>query len=83
MSMKTERLQVLIEVSQRKRLEGLAASRGVSVAALVRNAIDLAFPPDTSQRASAATVILDAEPMPAPEVPDLLAELDDLRGRRG
>ncbi|MFT4165931.1 MAG: hypothetical protein QM650_11885 [Microlunatus sp.] len=81
--MKTERLQVLIEVGQRKRLEELAESRGVSVAALVRNAIDLAFPPETSQRAAAAAVILEAEPMAAPEVPDLLAELDDLRGRRG
>ena len=83
MSMKTERLQVLIEVSQRKRLEELAESRGVSVASLVRNAIDLAFPPEASQRAAAATVILEAEPMTAPELPDLLAELDDLRGRRG
>ncbi len=80
MSMKTERLQVLIDVAQRDRLEQAAAARGVSVASLVRHAIDVAYPPHADRRAAAATAILDAEPMSVPEVDELRAELDRLRG---
>lgn len=82
MSMLKERLQVLINVEQRQRLEREAASRGTSVATLVREAIDLAFPPTLDRRAQAAAMILDAEPMDVPAVDALLDELDDLRGRR-
>jgi hypothetical protein len=83
MSMLVERLQVLIGREQRARLEREAALRGTSVATLVREAIDLAFPPSLPRRRSAADAILDAEPMPAPDLDDLRHELDELRGRRG
>lgn len=83
MLMKTERLQVLIETAQRERLEQVAAGRGVSVASLVRSAIDVVYPSEVTQRAIAAAAILDAEPMPVPEVADLKSELDNLRSRRG
>lgn len=83
MSMLTERLQVLIEAEQRRRLEREAAARGTSVATLVREAIDLRFPPTLPQRRDAADAILGAEPMDVPDVDDLRRELDDLRGRRG
>jgi hypothetical protein len=82
MSMLTERLQVLIGVEQRARLEREAAARGTSVATLVREAIDLTFPPAHARRRSAADRILAAEPVSVPDVDDLLDELDDLRGRR-
>ena len=81
MSMKTERLQVLIEASQRSRLEQAAAARGVSVAHLVRSAIDVVYPPDSARRAAAATAILGAEPMPVPDVDDLRAERTAARER--
>ncbi|WP_206448031.1 hypothetical protein [Agrococcus sp. KRD186] len=80
MSMKTERLQVLIEMEQRARLEWTAAVRGVSVAALVRDAINLVYPPQAEQRAKAAADILAAEPMAVPDPAELRAELDRLRG---
>lgn len=83
MSMLTDRLQVLIERAQRERLEIEAAQRGTSVATLVREAIDLAFPPSLPRRRSAAAAILDSEPMPAPDLDELHRELDELRGRRG
>lgn len=83
MSMLKERLQVLIEREQRQRLEREAALRGTSVATLVREAIDLTFPPTLPRRRSAAAAILEAEPMPAPDLADLRHELDELRGRRG
>lgn len=81
--MKTERLQVLVEAEQRERLEQVAATRGVSVASLVRTAIDVMYPTAGSRRRQAARSILDAEPMAVPPVADLRAELDELRGRRG
>jgi hypothetical protein len=83
MSMLKERLQVLIEREQRERLEREAAVRGTSVAKLVREAIDLTFPPAMPRRRAAADAILEAEPMPAPDLGELQRELDELRGRRG
>lgn len=83
MSMLKERLQVLIDTEQRERLDREAAARGISVATLVRNAIDLAYPPSHDRRAAAAASILDAEPMEVPPLPELLAELEQLRGRHG
>lgn len=82
MSMFKERLQVLIGTEQRQRLEREASLRGTSVATLVREAIDLAFPPDRDRRAEAARRILAAEPMAIPDVPELLHEIDELRSRR-
>jgi hypothetical protein len=83
MSMLKERLQVLIGVEQRVRLEREAASRGTSVATLVREAIDLTFPPTHMRKSAAAAAILRAEPMDVPaDVDDLVGELDELRGRR-
>jgi len=80
MSMKTERLQVLIEATQRERLEQTATARGVSVAALVRDAIDVVYPPRAASREAAAAAILDVAPMDVPDVADLRAELDRMRG---
>ena len=83
MSMLKERLQVLVDTEQRERLDREAAARGISVATLVRNAIDLAYPPSHDRRAAAAASILDAEPMEVAPLPGLLAELEQLRGRHG
>jgi hypothetical protein len=82
MSMFSERLQVLIDVDQRARLEREAEARGTSVATLVREAIDLTFPPSHAGRHAAAAAILGAAPMEVPDVDDLVRELDDLRSRR-
>ena len=82
MCMKTERLQVLIESAQRERLERTASARGVSVASLVRTAIDVVYPPEATAREQAASAVLGAEPMQVPEVSALRGELDELRGRR-
>ncbi len=82
MCMKTERLQILVDPVQRERLERTATERGVSVASLVRTAIDVVYPPQASARARAAAALLDAEPMDLPPIEGLLDELDALRGRR-
>jgi hypothetical protein len=80
--MLTERLQILLDGERRRRLEHEAAARGVSVAALIRDAIDLAYPSTGDERRQAAALVLGAEPMAVPDPEDLRAELDELRGQR-
>jgi hypothetical protein len=82
MSMLSERLQVLIARDQRQRLERLSRERRLSVGALVRSAIDRAYPPADSERSAAAARILDADPMDVPDVAELRTELESIRGCR-
>jgi hypothetical protein len=80
---KDRRLQVLVEDEQYRSLEAVAVNRGVSVASLVREAISRYLHAGPDQRARAAAAILAAPAMPVPDPPELRAELDELRGRRG
>lgn len=81
MSMYSERLQVLIDKQQRRRLEQAAAERGSSVAVLVREAIDRMYPADAGSKRAAADLLLGAAPMAVPaDVRELRRELDDRRG---
>ena len=77
------RLQLLLDEERYRRVSDLAAERGTSVASVIREAIDRGLPSSTRRRRAAGRAILDAEPMEVPDVPDLLVELDELRGRRG
>ena len=76
--MLTHRLQLLLDDERYERVQALARQRGTSVATVIREAIDRGLPAAQQRRSAAARRILAAEPMP---VADLLAELDDLRGR--
>jgi hypothetical protein len=83
MSMPLERrLQVLIDEDRHRRLSAVAAERGVSVATVVREAIDRGLSAPTARRRSAANILLRAPDMPVAEPADLRAELEALRGRR-
>lgn len=83
MSMLEHRLQILIDDERHQRLTAAAKERGVSVATIVREAIDRGLPTGDQRRRAAGAALLAAEPMDVPDVPELLAELDALRGRRG
>ena len=83
MSMLTRRLQVLLDDERHHRLERVAAERGVSVATVVREAIDRGLPDPAGRRRAAGGRVLDAPDMQVPQVDELLAELDELRGRHG
>lgn len=83
MSMLTRRLQVLLDEERARRLEAEAARRGVAVAVLVREALDVAYPGTDGERRAAADRVLAAAPMPVPDVDELRGELSELRGRRG
>ena len=76
------RLHVLLDDERFDRLARLAQDRGMSVGALVRRAIDVAYPPGGERRSAAAAAILEARPGPSPMLDELRAELDELRRRR-
>jgi hypothetical protein len=76
------RLQILLDADRHARLVAVAEERGVSVATVVREAIDRGLPAPDSRRRAAATRLLAAEPMPVPDPASLSAELAELRARR-
>jgi hypothetical protein len=76
------RLHVLLDEERYRRLEARARERGVSVARVVREAIDAAFPGEVERKKRAAKAILEADPMPVPEPEELRRELDEIRYRR-
>lgn len=84
MSMLNRRLQVLLDEGQYRRLERAARRRKVTVSTVVRDALerDLTSEDDVL-RHEAGQRILAAPEMEVPDVDELLAELDALRGRRG
>jgi len=77
------RLQVLLDEERHRRLSAVASERGVSVATVVREAIDRGLPATDSRRRAAGRRVLDAADMRVGEPDELLAELDAMRGRRG
>jgi hypothetical protein len=83
MHMLDRRFQILLDDERFERLAAEAQVRGVSVAALIREAIDRTFPLASPAKAHAAARILSAPDMPVPEPAGLRAELEELRGRRG
>jgi hypothetical protein len=79
MCMLTRRLQILLDDERYSHLAAEARRRKVSVAAVIREAIDDRYPPRQAERARAARAILAAEPMPVPDPEDLRKELDEIR----
>ena len=73
----TRRLQVLLDEDRYARLERQANRRGTSVATLVREAIDAAFPPEVLSRAEAAQRILEAEAIRVDDWPAIKQEIEE------
>lgn len=82
MCMLQHRLQILLDEERHQRITKAARARGVSVATIVREAIDRGLPSSDHKRRTAANAILAADPMAVPDVPALLTEIADLRGER-
>ncbi len=83
MSMFEHRLQILLDDERHRRITSVARERGVSVATVVREAIDRGLAGPTSRRKSAGRRLLDASDMPVPDPQELKEELETLRARRG
>jgi hypothetical protein len=78
--MLNRRLQILIDDARYRRLEAVAQERRLSVAAVIRDAIDAALPADLGKKQRAASALLAAEPMSVPDtVEELKAELAEVR----
>ena len=75
------RLQLLLDEERYQRVARAARRQRVSVAAVIRDAIDQSLAPEDRLRTSAASRILAAPDMDVPAGDELLVELDELRGR--
>jgi hypothetical protein len=75
------RLQILIDDERHRRIAAIAQERGVSVASIVREAIDRGLTNSDAQRREAGRRLLGAADMPVPDPRELRTELDALRGR--
>lgn len=76
MCMLGRRTQILLDEERYEKVTRMARERGISVAAVIREAID-ALPSPANRRQAAITAILAAEPMDLPaNADDLRAELD-------
>jgi hypothetical protein len=82
MSMLGHRLQILLDDERHARITSVARERGVSVATVVREAIDRGVADPSDRRRAAGRRLLDAPDMPVPEPVELRDELDALRARR-
>jgi len=76
------RLQILIDDERHSRITAAARERGVSVATVVREAIDRGVVASSDRREAAGRRLLDAADMDVPDVAELKAELEALRLRR-
>jgi predicted DNA-binding protein len=82
MSRLGRRLQILLDEERHQRIATIASERGVSVATVVREAIDRGVASPDRQRLAAGRRLLEASDMPVPEPPELRRELDAMRERR-
>ena len=81
----TRRLQLLLDDERMERLEQRAQADSRSVASLIRQAIDIAYPPtDVARRREAACELLAAAPMPVDDDWSRMKSADraDLYGTR-
>lgn len=76
------RLQILLDDERHSRITAVARERGVSVATVVREAIDRGVTGSSTRREAAGRRLLEAEDMEVPDVAELKAELAALRSRR-
>jgi hypothetical protein len=81
MCMLDHRLQILLDDARYQKVAREAARRGVSIAAVIREALDR-LPNDAAARRAAVDAILAAEPMPLPlDADELRRELDAAHDR--
>lgn len=79
MNMLNKRLQVLIDHERYRRLLSRARERKTSVGALVREAIDKAFPSVDEKKRRAVREILAAPRIAVPDPAELKRELEEIR----
>jgi len=73
----TRRTQFLLDEESYQRLEARSRRTGASIGALLRRAVDVTYPPERSDAASAAHALLSADAMPVEDWPAMKRELRD------
>lgn len=82
MSALERRLQLLLDQARYERVAAAARTRGVSVSAVIRDAIDRGLDVHPDATLPALDVILEADEAHVPLNPDdLVAELHEMRGQ--
>lgn len=76
------RLQILLDEERHSRITSVARERGVSVATVVREAIDRGVADPSDRRQAAGRRLLESPDMAVPEPMELKEELETLRSRR-
>ena len=79
MCMLERRVQILLDEQRYRKVAEEARQRGISIGAVLREAIDrIPDPVDLEERRALIAKILAAEPIPVPDDPDdLRREIDD------
>lgn len=77
--MLTRRTHVLLDDERYERLRRQAEERGTSIGALIREAVDRAFPAVPPARQEAGRRLLEADPMEVGDWPQMKRELLDAR----
>jgi hypothetical protein len=77
----TRRTQLLLDDDLHRRLREIATQRGISIGALIREAIDEKLAGLHDSRARAFAKLLEAEPMPVDDWPVMKQEI--IEGRYG
>lgn len=77
----TRRTQLLLDDDLHRRLREIAAQRGISMGALIREAIDEKLASMHDVRSRAFAKLLEAEPMPVDDWPVMKQEI--IEGRYG
>lgn len=78
----TRRLQLLLDEERYELVAAEASRQRVSVATVIRDAIDHSLGYGSPDKTLAFETIVAAEPMDVPDPDDLVAEIAELRGRR-
>ncbi|HST55889.1 MAG TPA: CopG family transcriptional regulator [Solirubrobacteraceae bacterium] len=75
MSLLTHRTQLLLDDDLHQRLRESAARRGISMGALIREAIEEKLPSTSDKRSRAFAKLLTAKPMPVEDWPAMKRQL--------
>ncbi|MGQ0845739.1 MAG: ribbon-helix-helix protein, CopG family [Sporichthyaceae bacterium] len=78
MAILTRRLQILLDEDRYQRLERMARARQISVATLIREAVDTAFPAQPVPRAEAGRRLLEAPPIAVEDWEALEGEIESM-----
>jgi hypothetical protein len=73
------RLQILLDEPRYRRVTAIALDRKTSVAAVIREGIDLVASEHLGKKSAAWKRIQAAEPIPVPDPDELKAELEEIR----